>query len=84
MPSSSTSGGVGVSGSGEHRNGKTGALIWSGHTRGKWWLYFFGDWDTWRSNYCEKHRDKKLPQSFRRGELAPLSILATIWLKMGK
>ncbi len=73
-------GGPKVWGSGAHCDGKTGKLIWSGHTRSKWWLYFFGNWDVWRTNFCEKHRTMPLPQSFRTGDITPASIVTSLLL----
>ena len=77
---SKTNSGVKVFCTNEHRN-KEGELISSGRTRGKWWLYFFGNWDKWRTNYCEQHRNDRLPQSFRKGEITLSSILVTIKFK---
>ena len=81
MKEKKISGGTKIWSSGEHRSGKTGELIWSGKTHNKWWLYFFGNWDTWRSEYCEKNRDTKLPLSFREGKFNTKSIIVTLYLK---
>ena len=65
----------------EHRDGTTGKLIAGSHTHGKWWMYFFGNWDAWRTGYCEHNRKARLPQSFREGDLTPITIIVTLYLK---
>jgi hypothetical protein len=82
MPTSKTHGGlIPTHSHGEHRDGQTDALISYQQNHGNWWLYFFGNWDTWRVNYCEHHRDARLPESFRRGKLTVRSLLTTLRLK---
>jgi len=68
--------------SGEHRDGATGKLIVGSHTHSRWWIYFFGNWDVWRTNYCEQHRDVLLPDSFRKGNTTVVSLITTICLKV--
>ena len=61
-------------------SGMTGELISNQFTRGRWFLYFLGNWDTKRVVYCEKHRTG-LPQSFREGKFWP-SFFYTIKLML--
>ena len=74
--------GVKVWASGEHRDGTTGKLIVGSHAHGGWWIYFFGNWDAWRTNYCEKHRVERLPVSFRKGNVSVVSLITSIYLKV--
>ena len=61
--------------------GGLGELIAAQMKRGKWFLYFFGTWDTKRTNYCEKHRHDDVPANFREGEFSLSTILYTFKLK---
>ena len=62
-----------------HTNG-AGELISAQMKRGRWFLYFFGDWDRKRVNYCEKHRHDHVPDNFREGQFSLSTILLTIKL----
>lgn len=61
--------------------GTTGELIAAQVKRGRWFLYFLGNWDMQRVNYCEKHRHDQLPVSFREGRFSVSTMLFTIRLK---
>ena len=58
-----------------------GELIVAQRKRGRWFMYFFGNWDKHRAAYCEKHRHDKLPVAFRDGKFSVSTILFTIKLK---
>ena len=64
-----------------HRSG-AGELISVQRNRGRWWLYFFGNWDRKRTNYCEKNRCNHVPHNFREGELSLSTLLFTLKLKV--
>ena len=74
--------GLNVLAVGEHRDGVTGKLIVGSRTHGKWWVYFFANWDAWRTRYCEKNRKAHLPNSFRKGNITIVSLVTTLYLKV--
>ena len=71
--------GIEVSWGAEHRSGD-GELISVQRKRGRWFLYFFGDWDRKRAGYCEAHRHDDIPIDFRTGEFSLKSIIFTLEL----
>ena len=60
---------------------KDGNLIVMEGTRGRWWLYFFGEWDRKRTLYCMKHRRDILPKGFREGVLNLSTLLFTLKIR---
>jgi len=43
---------------------------------------FLEKYDAWRVRYCEKHRNKRLPVSFREGRINPVTLAVSIILKI--
>ena len=80
MIRSKTSGGVEVSWSAIHRSPE-GELISAQRKRGRWFQYFFGNWDTLRVAYCELHRHDSLPDEFRAGSFSIKMIIYFLKLK---
>jgi len=39
-------------------------------------------YDAWRIAYCEKHRNQKLPLSFREGKINPFTLLVSVKLRI--
>ena len=76
-----TGSGIDVSWGAIHRNGK-GELISAQRKRGRWFLYFLGNWEDKRVTYCEKHRHNHLPQDFRAGKLTLPVLVYALKLKM--
>lgn len=62
--------------------GSLGELIAAQMKRGRWFTYFFGNWDKQRVDYCERHRHNELPVSFREGKVSVATMLFTIKLKL--
>lgn len=62
--------------------GGLGELIAAQRKRGRWFLYFFGNWDKQRVDYCERHRYEELPVGFRLGGFSAATMLFTINLKL--
>lgn len=56
--------------------GNKGKLISVSKTRGRWYLYFFGNIEEKRVAYCEAHRNDPIPMEFRAGRLLPTLIFA--------
>lgn len=76
-----TGSGLGISWEAVHRSG-AGKLISAQRKRGRWFLYFFGNWDDNRVKYCEKHRNNHLPANFREGDFSLSTLLFTLKLKI--
>lgn len=76
---SKVGGGTKVDWGATHRSG-SGELISVQRMRGRWFLYFFGNWDTKRVRYCEKHRRNYVPANFREGEFSISTIVFTLRL----
>ena len=76
-----TGSGVEVSWDAIHRDGR-GELISAQKKRGRWFLYFFGNWEDRRVAYCEKHRHNHLSEDFREGKLSLAVLLYSLKLKL--
>lgn len=81
MPVSKTNSGVCVNASSRVED-KDGNLICGMGKLGPWGLYFFGNWDTWRTSYCFSHRRDKLLKSFRLGRVNPITLVYSLFLKV--
>lgn len=62
--------------------GNLGKLIAAQRKRGRWFMYFFGNWDKQRVDYCERHRCEELPVDFREGKVSVATMLFTTNLKL--
>ena len=60
--------------------GKVDRLIVLQPHRGRWWQYFFGEWDRKRAVYCMKFRNLELPEGFREGKLTLTTLAFTMGL----
>lgn len=78
---SSVSSAMDISWSAIHKN-KEGVIISAQRKRGKWWLWAFGEMDTYRVKYCEAHRHDNIPDDFRTGKWSLKAIL--FFLKVQK
>jgi len=65
----------------EHRHeDKSGRLISAASTRTGAGVEELTHWDSWRVAYCESHRNKKLPVSFREGKATLSNIILSLFL----
>ena len=60
--------------------GVLGELIAVLKKRGRWFMYFFGNWERERIEYCQRHRRDPVPQSLREGKVSISTMLYT-WRK---
>jgi len=60
--------------------GKVDGLIANQPPHGRWWQYFFGEWDRKRAVYCMRFRKLKLPCGFREGKITLTTLAFTMGL----
>lgn len=48
--------------------GRTEGVFAKQPHHGRWWQYFFGEWDRKRAEYSTRHREE-IPKDFREGKL---------------
>ena len=61
---------------------KLGKLVVRQGTRGRWFRYFFGNWDADRVRYCVLHRYGYVPEPIRKGKITLPLIFHYIKMKI--